>query len=411
MSLNEQKEVIMKEVKQNETSQMSLSKARKIERKKEIARNKKNAILTRIISICVAILACVGIVSLIGYNIYRSTTRVKPSSNYSANITENGLIENVAVNDYVTVADYKNITVPLSEVEFTDEEVEKEIQTILNENSELSTKTEALIEDGNKVNIDYVGTIDGVEFEGGNSNEEGYDLTIGSGDFIEGFEEQLIGYGVGDEVSVEVTFPADYNNAEVAGKDAVFAVIINGIYEAPDFTDEFVKENLADHASTADEYRQYIKDTKYDEKLTTWITSYLMDNSTVSSYPENYMSKLKSIKKYQDQSGFAYMQQLYAQFGSQGPASFEEYIGMSEVKYDKQLAEDVKLQAKQSLVFQSIYEAENLSVSSDDYGTYFDEETQGTYDSSVTQYGKGYTMQQLIGKKVVDYVKGLATVQ
>ncbi len=343
--------------------------------------------------------------------IYRGITRVKPSSDYSASLTESGLIENVNAKDLLTLADYKNITIPVSEVEYTDEDVEKDIKTTLEEHSELSTETDKLIENGDTVNIDYVGTINGVEFEGGNTNGEGSDLEIGSKTFVDDFEEQLIGHAIGDEVTVFVTFPEDYDNEEVAGKDAEFKVTVNGIYVAPELTDEFVKENLSDFASTADEYRKYVKDTKYEENVNAWIGEYLMKNTTVSSYPENYINHLKSIKKYQDQSGYTYMKQLYAQFGSIGPATFEEYIGMSESKYDKQLAEDVKDQAKQALILQAIYETEGLSVSADEYNTYFDEETQGTFDASVTQYGKGYIMQQLIGKKVTEYVKGLATIQ
>ena len=94
-----------------------------------------------------------------------------------------------------------------------------------------STDTSLVIEDGDTVNIDYVGSIDGVEFEGGNSNGAGADLTIGSGRFIDDFEEQLIGAHPGDTVEVNVTFPEDYGNEELNGKDAVFEVVINGIYK------------------------------------------------------------------------------------------------------------------------------------------------------------------------------------
>ena len=84
---------------------------------------------------------------------------------------------------------------------------------------------------GDTVNIDYVGTVDGVEFDGGNTNGAGTDLTIGSGQYIDDFEEQLIGAHVGDTVEVNVTFPDNYGNEELNGKDAVFEVVINGIYE------------------------------------------------------------------------------------------------------------------------------------------------------------------------------------
>ena len=99
------------------------------------------------------------------------------------------------------------------------------------EKKELLKDTSLEVKDGDKVNIDYVGTVDGVEFEGGNTEGMGADLTIGSGSYIDDFEEQLIGAHPGDTVEVNVTFPENYGNAELNGKDAVFTVTVNGIYE------------------------------------------------------------------------------------------------------------------------------------------------------------------------------------
>ena len=93
------------------------------------------------------------------------------------------------------------------------------------------TDTSLTVEDGDTVNIDYVGTVDGVEFEGGNTDGNGTDLVIGSGDYIDDFEDQLIGSHPGDTVEVQVTFPDDYGNEELNGKDAVFTVTVNGIHE------------------------------------------------------------------------------------------------------------------------------------------------------------------------------------
>lgn len=95
----------------------------------------------------------------------------------------------------------------------------------------LNTDTSLAVADGDKVNIDYVGTVDGVEFDGGNTNGYGTDLVIGSGSYIDDFEEQLIGANVGDTVEVVVTFPEDYGVEELNGKEAVFTTTINGIYE------------------------------------------------------------------------------------------------------------------------------------------------------------------------------------
>lgn len=98
--------------------------------------------------------------------------------------------------------------------------------------SEYSTDSSLTVEDGDTVNIDYVGSIDGVEFDGGNTNGQGTDLVIGSGSYIDDFEEQLIGAHPGDQVDVYVTFPDDYsNNPDLSGQEALFEVTVNGIYK------------------------------------------------------------------------------------------------------------------------------------------------------------------------------------
>lgn len=98
--------------------------------------------------------------------------------------------------------------------------------------SEYSTDSSLTVEDGDTVNIDYVGSIDGAEFDGGNTNGQGTDLVIGSGSYIDDFEEQLIGAHPGDQVDVHVTFPDDYsNNPDLSGQEALFEVTVNGIYK------------------------------------------------------------------------------------------------------------------------------------------------------------------------------------
>lgn len=401
----------MKAKKQNENVSLSPGQQRRLEKKKEIERLKRNAVLGKIVTYCLIALISVGLLTTIGFSIYRSVTTIKPSNDFSANLNEDGLIKDVTVDDYLELVDYKNITAPLSEIEYSDESVDTDIKTLLADKSELSTETEALIEDGDKVNIDYVGSVDGVEFSGGNTNGEGADLEIGSNSYIDDFEAQLIGHKIGDNVTVNATFPADYDNADLAGKDAVFEVVINGIYETPEFTDEFVKENLSENASTVEEYKEYLKETKYDENLTKWVEEYLLENSTASSYPTKYLNHIKSIQKYEDQSTLEYMNQFYASMGSDQTTTFEEYVGMSESEYDNSLEEGVKDRIKKSMIYQAIYEKEGLSLSKDDYATYFDEETTGGYDAHVKTQGAGYIMQQMIEQKVIDYVKELVTVK
>ncbi len=114
----------------------------------------------------------------------------------------------------------------------SDDTDEATTESVGDETVSYSTDTSLAIEDGDTVNIDYVGSIDGVEFSGGSTNGAGTDLTIGSGTYIDDFEEQLIGSHPGDTVDVTVTFPEDYGVDELNGQEAVFEVTINGIYES-----------------------------------------------------------------------------------------------------------------------------------------------------------------------------------
>lgn len=117
-----------------------------------------------------------------------------------------------------------------NEATATDDASAEDASSDSSESTELSTDSSLTVEDGDTVNIDYVGTIDGEEFSGGSTDGSGTDLVIGSGSYIDDFEDQLIGAHPGDQVSVEVTFPDDYSNQELQGQDAVFSVTINGIY-------------------------------------------------------------------------------------------------------------------------------------------------------------------------------------
>ncbi len=156
----------------------------------------------------------------------------------------------------VTVKQYKGLKAKKEAVEVTEEDIEKEIESIRNRNARTIT-VEGEAENGDIAVIDYKGFVDDVPFEGG--EDKGHSLKLGSGSFIPGFEEQLIGKKAGEEVKVNVTFPEDYHAAELAGKAAIFEVKVNEVKrnELPELDDEFVKD--VSEFSTLDEYKENIK--------------------------------------------------------------------------------------------------------------------------------------------------------
>ncbi len=170
----------------------------------------------------------------------------------------------VAIRPEVELGDYKGMEVPKASVEVTDEEVKEEMDRVLEQNARMEKVEDRPVKEGDTANIDYEGFVDDEAFEGG--KDEGYDLVIGSGSFIPGFEDQLIGKNIGEEVDVQVTFPEEYHAENLKGKDAVFKVKINGIREKilRDWDDEFVDE--ISEFSTVDEYKDSVIKTLTSRK-------------------------------------------------------------------------------------------------------------------------------------------------
>ncbi len=395
-----------------ENADISKSKAKREERKKEVARDRRQKRTTKIITITVAAVLAAIILFAVGKSVFLVVIRTTSAENPSVGLTADGKIENVNVKDIVTLADYANISVPEEEVAAKTEEVEDSIKSTLEQHKEPSTDTSIAIADGDEVNIDFVGTVDGVEFEGGNSNGEGYDLTIGSGSFVDDFEQQLIGHKPGEEVTVEVTFPADYDGEDVAGKDASFAVTINSINITPELTDEFVAKNITEEGvTTAAEYRAFVENNFYEQHLKEFLTNYILENSTVKSYPSQYLKTMRALLKYNDEQMLASYEQMPAYYG------FSMYENLwdlrdddvsDELSYELELRERAKEDAKNAMVYQALFEDAGLTI---DMESVYAEMTEQYGEESVTQMketnGEGYIAQNEIKEAVVEHLTTL----
>lgn len=397
-----------------ETEELSKSKAKRQERQKEIAKERKQKLVSKAISIVVTVAVIGVIAAAVGFHIYKAAIRTTSSSDFSAGLTDAGLIEGVDTASVVTLADYENLVIPMDDVVATTEEVDTDIESTLASHEELKEDSSIVIANGDTVNIDYVGSVDGVEFEGGNSNGEGYDLEIGSGTFIEGFEDQLIGHTPGEDITVTVTFPEDYSSTDLAGKEAEFAVTIHGVYVTPELTDEFVKENFSDVASSADEYRKYIENNYYTQHLEEYLHNYIIDNSTINSYPNDYVKNLKSITKYNDEYTLEYYNQMFSQYGMdsyQNVWDTREGIN-NEIDYEHELTDRAKEMAAQALIYQAIYEKAGLTVDIDTVTAEMTESYGEEYVTSMKEsYGQGYMIQAEIQEVVIDYLVENVNVQ
>ena len=360
-----------KTTKVNDNESMSKSKAKREERRKLLEKERQQKRNARIGGIAVAVVIVLAIAAAVSRPIYIAAIRTASNSNLSTGLTADGRIDGVDVLSLVTLADYENISVPANEVAATEEEVENAINSTLVSHRALSDDVSLEIADGDTVNIDYVGTVDGTPFEGGNSGGAGYNLTIGSGAFIDNFEEQLIGHKPGEEITVNVTFPENFDD-ELGGKEASFAVTIHGIMVTPELTDEFVAENLkGEGVSTAAEYRAKVENDYYEEHLGEYLTNYVIENSTVNSYPKAYLKAVKSITKYEDESYMDYYNQLYTSLGMEGYKNIWDLRSdevNNELSYEKELTKRAEETVKTDIVYQAVFEKAGLSIDTASYG-------------------------------------------
>ena len=280
--------------------------------------------------------------------------------------------------DYVKLADYSEIVINASDVEPTDEQLQQKIDEFTTSHA----PADYAAKDGDTVNIDYVGKKDGVAFDGGTA--AGYDLTLGSDTFIDGFEDGLIGTKAGDQVSLDLTFPEDYGAADLAGAAVVFDVTVNSIKpgEPVEYTDELVAANT-DYDST-EKYNEFLKDS-------------IRKSNTNAKSSEAFMNLGDFTGEYPDGLAnyyYDYYIQMYKQY--YGPDSLKEAAADydSERDYMKEyLGEGIKQQMNADLLLLAIAENEKIACEGEDYDAYLDgivKQAGVTREELLEHYGEGF---------------------
>ena len=269
-------------------------------------------------------------------------------------------LSGINVADYVTLGEYKGIEGSVDAPVVTDEYLDSYIDYVLQSNMVTTEITDRPVEEGDIVNIDYEGKIDGVAFDGGTA--QGYDLTIGSGTFIDGFEDGLIGAETGETVDVNVTFPENYQGEEVAGKDAVFTVTVNSISveTLPELTDEFV-QGLDVGVNTVEEYRQYAYDLLMEEEQATHdsnaeiaVLEAVMAGSQIQDPPEDMTNRYYN----RIIDNMTYYASLYGY-------DLETFLSMQGTSEDA-IRESAAQAGQEIIVMQAIADAEGLSVTDEE---------------------------------------------
>ncbi|MGN0485018.1 MAG: trigger factor [Lachnospiraceae bacterium] len=274
-------------------------------------------------------------------------------------------IQPYQVGDYLKLGNYKGLEVEyILPLEPTKEDIDMMIQDEIEQQAEYTDIKGKGAELGNWVNIDYTGSVDGVEFDGGSA--EAYDLELGSQQFIDGFEDQLVGVKTGDEKEVKVTFPNPYeNDPTLAGKAAVFQVKVNNVYskQVPEYNDAFVA-SVSEKSKTTKEYEQEIKEklqqdnqTASEESAEENAIMQAVDQAEMNGYPEDLYQACynDTVSNYKSSAEM---------FGS----DYETFLSDMDMTEDDLKAE-AENSVKEILTVQAIAEAENLEPTEEEYQT------------------------------------------
>ena len=268
----------------------------------------------------------------------------------------------VAVKPEVTLGDYKGVEVPKSEITVTDEEVDAEVKKEQDKNARTVAVEDRAAANGDITTIDFEGFVDGVAFEGGKGTD--YALTLGSGTFIPGFEDQLVGANTGDHVEVKVTFPEEYQAKELAGKEAVFQCDVKKIEtkEVPELDDEFAKD--VSEFDTLAEYKEDVKKKLTEKKEKEARTA--KENAAVDKAIENAQLDIPELMT---KTECRQMMDDFSRRMQQQGLSMEQYFQFTGQSMDKMM-EDMKPQAlkriQTRLVLEKVAEAENIQPSEEE---------------------------------------------
>ena len=306
----------------------------------------------------------------------------------------------VAVKPEVTLGESKGVEVEKSYVEVTEEDINKEVDKERENNSRTIDVDDRAVESGDIIKLDFDGSVDGVPFEGGKA--ENYTLTIGSGSFIPGFEDQLIGTKIGEEKDVTVTFPEDYHEKSLAGKEAVFKCKVNAISvkELPEADDEFASE--VSEFETLAEYKEDIKKKLTEKKEKAARAK--KEAQAIEKAVENATMEIPDAMI--DTQVQSMMEDFARRMQSQG-LSLEQYFqftGMDVKKMHDQMKPEALKRIQNSLVLEAVAKAENIEIS--------DEKV----DEEIAKMAEAYKMEveklkDLIGESEKDQMKKDLAVQ
>ncbi len=268
------------------------------------------------------------------------------------------LVAVVPVKPEVKISSYKGMKIQQFAYTVKDEEIDAEIARVQDRNARKVAVSDRAAVSGDIVNIDFVGTVDGVKFDGGEA--EGFDLTLGSGQFIPGFEDQVVGMNIGETKDVNVTFPENYQAENLKGKAAVFAVKLNGIQakELPEVTDEFIKE--ATGSETVEEYK-----AKAKERLQAQADRRANDateNSILEAIAANAEAEIPQAMIEREIDGLVQKFEYQLMYQGLKLQDYLDFLKVTNADFRKNYEEQAKKNVMNQLIISQIIKEENIEA-------------------------------------------------
>lgn len=315
-----------------------------------------------------------------------------------AETNESGELMAGVMDTTVELCEYKGVKVGKSTEEVNEDSFDEAISNILSSYSTSEKVEEGQIKDGDTANIDYKGTIDGQEFEGGTAT--GQDLGIGSNSFIEGFESGLIGVSVGDTVTLNLTFPDTYTNTttindeevSLAGKPVTFEVKVNYITvtNTPELTDDFVKENCAEYnnVQTVEELNNYVR------------SQIVLSNKISDIWPDIVEDSKVDINAKEKQNKYAELYDYYENIVTSNYGieleSYIEQVGQTMDDFKSSLQDEADYQIKCQAISNAIARAENITVTDEEYDKKAKSDMEYYGYKTLEEYQKVYSKQEIV---------------
>lgn len=385
------------------SEEMSKSKKKRLAIQEERAKARKKKAFTTFLAIAIPLLLLGVVVAIV---LHQRKVAEENRIDYGKYFADNGTIANISIDDYITF-NYKDMSFSKKDLLPDDSVIENDINNLVTEHRYIPENDTAVSKDGDNVNICYESSIDGVSYNQITEAGGGLDIKIGDETMTAGFDKALIGHKKGDKFTTEVSYDAEYGVPELAGKTVKYDITFNGIYVTPEFNDEFVKENLAGEASTAEEYKVSLVNSYYESNLSTAISESLSANYVINKLPEEFVANDEKVLHAMEEQKLQYYNQMYAAYGMEPMGSLAAMYGFTtEEEVNNMIHENAVRETEEILAYQYVFVHEGMTNTPDEVKAYFMErgETEEQYNEYLAQYGFNYLASAAMQGKVQKFL-------